>query len=119
MWNSRKTSRWILSAFFVLSATLSGCGYPVAQPVNREIISSLRTACSARNPEWLAANADKIEKQRSDGLMNDAEHETFNGIVAQARGGDWEGAEYACLAFQKAQRPTPEQEAKIRAFHEK
>jgi hypothetical protein len=96
-----------------------GCGYPEAQPVNMEIISSLRTACSARNAAWLEANAEKIEAQRAAGAMNDTEYEAFTGILAQARGGDWEDAEYACLAFQKAQRPTPEQVEKIRAFHEK
>jgi len=96
-----------------------GCGYPVAQPVNMEIISSLRTACSARNGDWLDANAKKIEGQRTAGQMNDDEYEAFTAIIEQARGGDWESAERACLRFQKAQRPTAEQVAKVRAFHEK
>ena len=96
-----------------------GCGYPAAQPVNMEIISSLRTACSARNTDWLEANADKIEAQRAAGEMSDAEYKAFSGILAQARSGNWDDAEHACLAFQKAQRPTPEQVEKIRAFHEK
>lgn len=114
-----KTSRIAVPtvALGVLIAT--GCGYPSAQPVNMEIISSLRTACSARNSEWLEANAARIEAQRQAGQMSDDEHEAFLGILAQARDGDWEGAEHACLAFQKAQRPTPEQLEKIRAFHEK
>ena len=103
----------------LLLLVVLGCGYPVAQPVNMEIISSLRTACSARNSEWLEANAEKIEAQRTAGEMNEAEYEAFSGILEQARSGGWEEAEYACLAFQKAQRPTPEQVAKIRAFHEK
>ena len=96
-----------------------GCGYPVAQPVNMEIITSLRTACSAKDPGWLQDNVEKIEARRTAGEMNDQEYETFCGIIEQAESGDWEGAERACLAFQKAQRPTPEQVEKIRAFHEK
>jgi hypothetical protein len=100
-------------------ALVAGCGYPSVEPENMELITSLRTACSARNDAWLAANEEKIEKRRADGAMSDHAYETFSGIIAQARGGDWAGAEAACLKFQKAQRPSAEQVEKARAFHEK
>jgi hypothetical protein len=101
-----------------LAAALVGCGYPAVEPVNLEIITSLRTACSARNDAWLAANEQKIENRRAAGRMNDAEYEAFTSIIRQAREGDWSAAERACLKFQKAQRASDEQIAKIRAFHE-
>lgn len=96
----------------------SGCGYPDVQPLNMELITSLRTACSAREPKWLDANVEKIDARKAAGEMSDEEHATFMTIVEQARGGDWEGAELACLKFQKAQGPTSEQIEKMRAFHE-
>ncbi len=82
-------------------------------------ISSLRTACSAGDRTWLAANLEKIEKRRAEGQMDDEEYKSFIAIIEQAQSGDWKGAEYACLDFQKAQEPTAEQVARVRAFHEK
>jgi hypothetical protein len=97
---------------------LAGCGYPSVEPANREIITSLRTACSSRDTTWLEANVEKIDARRASGELGDDEYEAFDAIVRQARDGDWAGAEAACLKFQRAQRPTPDQVAKIRAFHE-
>ncbi|REK13032.1 MAG: hypothetical protein DWQ37_10435 [Planctomycetota bacterium] len=116
----RPNARWLpaLAAWLVLTL-VAGCGYPETQPMNMEIITSLRTACSARNGEWLDANEAKIEQRRASGQMRDDEYEAFMEIVRQARGGDWAGAEGACLKFQNSQRPTDEQVAKIRAFHAK
>jgi len=108
-----------LLAAFVLASMLVGCGYPAAAPQNMELITSLRTACSARNPTWLDTNEKKINEQRAAGQMSDEEYEAFKSIIDRARGGDWKGAEEACLAFQHDQGPTPEQIEKIRAFHEK
>ena len=105
----------VVMALAVLVA--SGCGYPEVQPVNMELITSLRTACSAQDQKWLEANVEKIEEQKAAGQMSDEEHATFMEIVEQARGGDWGGAERACLKFQKAQGPTAEQVEKMRAFH--
>ncbi len=97
---------------------VSGCGYPDVQPVNMELITSLRTACSAKDLKWLDANVEKIDARKAAGEMSDEEHATFMAIVEQARGGDWESAELACLRFQQAQGPTPEQMEKMRAFHD-
>lgn len=95
---------------------ISGCGYPAATPENLGLITSLRTALSARNVEWLDANEQKIEARRLAGQMTDDEYETFQSIVAEARRGDWESAERAAVKFQRAQRPTDEQ---IRAAEER
>ncbi len=110
--------RTFVAAMLVAVLVTGGCGYPAAQPVNLELITSLRTACSAKEPRWLDANLEKIEARRARGEMSDEEHQTFMAIIEQARGGDWEGAERACLEFQKAQGPTREQAEKMRAFHE-
>ena len=94
-----------LSAFLMLA----GCGYPQAAPTNLRMISALRTALSARNPEWLEQNVEAIEARRAAGEMGDEEYEAFQAIVAKAKAGDWESAERESVAFQKAQRPTAEQ----------
>ena len=116
-----ETSRSRPLVFLPLALALlvtSGCGYPEVQPENMELITSLRTACSAKDRQWLDANVTKIDEQKAAGQMSEEEHATFMGIVEQARGGDWEGAERACLKFQKAQGPTREQMEKMRAFHD-
>jgi hypothetical protein len=104
----RRSPRIARFALWLVCSQLAfiGCGYPAAQPANQELIASLRTALSARNEVWLAQNEEKIESRRSAGRMNDDEYEAFKAIVAQARAGDWTGAERASLDFQRAQRPT-------------
>ena len=79
-----------------------------------ELISSLRTALSARNPQWLDENEAVIEKRHTAGQMRDDEYAAFKKIVERARSGDWKEAERGCLAFQRAQRPTPEQIERVR-----
>ncbi|MGD9722381.1 MAG: hypothetical protein AB7O59_12830 [Pirellulales bacterium] len=102
----------LLGGLLVLG--IAGCRYPEAQPINMELITTLRTALSARNTDWLQANADIVEKRRTEGQMNDAEYDAFRQIIEQARGGDWDAAERASLEFQRAQRPTPEQIEAVR-----
>ena len=58
---AKRLGRWAPAA---LLAMVAGCGYPVAQPLNMEIITSLRTACSARNGEWLKVAGLVIVRQR-------------------------------------------------------
>jgi hypothetical protein len=112
----RRSIEWRAAAgsLGALVAVAIGCGYPSASPLNLELITTLRTALSARNEIWLQANADIVEQRRADGQMADDEYEAFVAIIAQARDGDWEGAERATLKFQRAQVPTPEQIEAVR-----
>lgn len=50
-------------------------------------------------------NAKTIAKKHADGTMSDGEFAAFEAIIAQARGGDWTGAEEEVLRLAKAQRP--------------
>lgn len=107
--NHRLRSRWTSALFLVLVATLAGCGRaPQLSEANREIVVSLATAVSARNPEWIDSNAELIEQHRADGECSDAEYEAFQNIIAKARAGDWEAAETAAYALRDAQKPTAE-----------
>lgn len=101
----------MLPVVILLLAT--GCGYPSVEPVNRELITSLRTALSARSEEWLAMNESIIESRHAENEMSAASYDAFKSIIAQARAGDWREAELAALAFQKDQRPHPEQIANV------
>lgn len=103
-----------LFAIMGLAVALTvGCGYPNAEPANQELTVSLRTALSARNEEWLTANESIIDKRHADKQMGDAIHAVFRAIIAQARSGDWAGAERETLQFQRAQRPTAEQVTQV------
>jgi hypothetical protein len=88
---------------------IAGCGPPQATPQNQQLISSLRTALSAQNPEWLDQNVKLLEERRTAGQVSDGELEAFQAIIEQARAGQWKEAEEDAIAFQKAQRPTREQ----------
>jgi hypothetical protein len=91
-----------------------GCSRPQASVDNLHLITSLRTAASTRNPEWLSQNAELVEQRRAAGQMTDAEYATFQRIIELARDGKWQAAEREAVLFQKAQRPTPEQIERVR-----
>jgi hypothetical protein len=113
-WPSSLPRARVAGCLFALVVMLAGCGYPVAEPANMELISSLRTALSARNDQWLDENEKIVEQRREAGEMGDEPYAAFRGIIDQARAGDWAGAEHASVDFQRAQRPTPEQIEQMR-----
>jgi hypothetical protein len=96
-----------------LIATLTGCGYPAAEPENLRLITSLRTALSAKNETWLNQNDELIEKRYAEKTLGEASYQAFKAIVNQARAGEWREAEFEALKFQRAQRPTQEQKNRL------
>jgi hypothetical protein len=90
-------------------AAIVGCGQPKIQPNNLALTTTLRTALSTQNPEWLAQNIAAIEARRTAGEMGDEEYAAFEAIIAQAQAGEWQAAERAAVKLQKAQRPSQEQ----------
>jgi len=111
---SRRPKLLALTAIALGFLLLPGCGYPAAAEDNMELITSLRTALSARNPKWLDENDAVIEKRHNEGQMGDDEYAAFKKIVERARAGEWQESERSCMAFQRAQRPTPEQIERVR-----
>jgi len=107
-----KLSHIVLRAAMVAALAIgfgTGCNRPPqVTGANREIIKSLVTAVSARNPEWLKANAELIEKERAGGKLSDAEYQSLSSIVSQARADDWKSAETAAYALREAQVPSAE-----------
>lgn len=88
---------------------LAGCGgQPQIASENRQLVVSLATAVSARNTEWLESNARILESHRSEGKCSDVEYRTFQGIIDQARAGQWKQAEDAVYSLRDAQKPTAE-----------
>lgn len=98
----------IAGVSLLIAASFIGCAKPQAGAENVELISSLRTAVSAQNPEWLDANVNVIDERHSGGHLSDSAHETFHAIIDKAKAGEWKEAEQDAIAFQKAQRPTGE-----------
>jgi len=99
----------LLARLPVAFLLVAGCGRPpqVASQ-NRELITSLATAVSAKNAQWLESNSRLIEKRRTDGQISDADYGTLTAVVAKARAGDWTGAERDVYALRDAQEPTAE-----------
>ena len=93
----------------LLAVYAAGCGQPQAGAENVELISSLRTAISAQNLEWLEANLKIIDERHTAGQLSDAAYKTFQAIITKAEAGKWNEAEQDAIAFQKAQQPTREQ----------
>lgn len=84
--------------------TAAGCRRPPAVEFeNLHLISSLRTACSAQNEQWLDGVERAVKLRHEEGRMSDAEKVHFEKLIERARGGDWRGAEEQCFAFEKAQ----------------
>lgn len=104
-----------LCPLLMVGLLFAGCGYPQAAPENRELIAALRTACSAKNTEWLQATIDKIETRKASGEMSQPEYDALISIAATARSGDWQTAEYECFRMQSHQRPTTEEIARLPA----
>jgi len=99
---------WVAAAMIAWS--VAGCGRPQASsPENLHLIGSLRTAISARNPQWLEDNSKALEERRAAGKVAEAEYEEFRSIIAMAKDGRWEAAEQEVIKFVKSQRATTEQ----------
>lgn len=108
----RGFSPWVWAALPLL-VVASGCGrQPQVGPLNRDLLVSLATAVSAREPEWLDRNERRIQEQHDAGQMTEAEYRTFRTILDQARSGDWSGAEAAVYALRDGQEPTAEDRAR-------
>lgn len=105
-----KTNTSVIAiVFLLLVASFVGCAKPQAGAENVELISSLRTAVSAQNPEWLEANVRAIDERHAAGHISDPAHEAFQAIIEKAQAGEWKKAEQDAIAFQKSQRPTGEE----------
>jgi len=86
---------------FLLAA---GCTkYPQVEFVNLKYVAALRTACSAKNAEWLAQTKTAIDRDHAAGTIGDEERAAYLAIVTTAESGDWKSAEEECVRFQKDQ----------------
>jgi hypothetical protein len=89
---------------------LSGCYRPPqVSEDNLELISSLRTALSTRNPQRLYDNDRVMHERHAAGDLSDDELAAFTELLEMARAGEWEAAEKRVVVFQRRQRPTQEQ----------
>lgn len=93
--------------FAVVAASLFtaiGCGRPPAvEHHNLKLVSSLRTAVSARNEAWLAGVERAVEARFGEGQMSSDERAHFQQLIQIARQGDWDAADRACFEFEQAQ----------------
>lgn len=93
---------FLLFVLLMLMGTV-GCRPPAVQHDHLSLISSLRTACSARNPTWLAGVKKAVDERHTTGKMSTDERAHFDKLISQAEAGEWDAAERACLRFEQAQ----------------
>lgn len=101
----RRTMRQPLAVFMAAWLFMAvGCGRPPAvEHHNLSLVSSLRTAVSARNATWLTGVERAVEARFSDGRMSAEERAHFQQLIQLARQGEWEAADRASFEFEQAQ----------------
>jgi hypothetical protein len=96
----------VLLTALLTALLLGGCGQsPQFSAKDQRLLGALRTAVSARNTEWLEANAKQIDKAHQQGTISDEGFEALQSAMAQARAGDWKQAEKQIIELEKAQHP--------------
>ncbi len=82
-----------LPVAFVLLLCATGCGsYSGASPRTYEYAKALYSICNRRADDKLAEVASRIEADAASGEISSSEASWLRGIVADAQGGDWQGA---------------------------
>ena len=67
-----------------------GCSRaPQVAPGNRKLLEALRTAISAKNPEWLESSSKLLAEKRAKEEISDVEFKTFSDIIEKAKSSDW------------------------------
>lgn len=101
---------WILGVAILSLSILGFVGwfmkphYPeVTSPDNLTLMRALYTACSSQNLERLDRVDRAVTKTYASGNMTQPERDSFAGIIAQARGGDWHAAAQASYRFAEDQ----------------
>lgn len=88
-------------------ACICGCGQgPQFQPQNRPLLSSLRTAVSAKQSDWLQQNVDKIQAGVQAGTISKFEADTLQPVIDLAKKGEWAEANRLIFEIESAQRAT-------------
>tara|TARA_R110002111_G_C6007511_1_gene374225 strand:- start:366 stop:635 length:270 start_codon:yes stop_codon:yes gene_type:complete len=71
---------------------LSGCGYPEVSPRTYEISKALYSVCNQKSQERLEIVTKLIQSSLENKEISASEADWLNGIIAQAREGDWQSA---------------------------
>lgn len=96
-----------------LVVALNGCSDgPAVEPDHQRLLASLRTAISARNAAWLQQNVEFIAAAHARQEMSDEVRAAFDEVIALAQDRQWQAAEERLAAWQAAQTPTAEQQAR-------
>lgn len=94
----------ICSVPLCVAIVVAGCTkYPQVEFANLKYVAALRTACSAKNADWLAQTKQTIDREHAAGTISREEAAAYGEIVALAEAGDWTQAEQECVRFQKDQ----------------
>jgi hypothetical protein len=96
------------SFIWLLLAALAGCsGTPQLNGDEESLgaADALWTAVTAKRSDLLDKSAARIEELHTAGKLPDDAFQSLQGVIAQAREGQWAEARGALKAFVKGQRP--------------
>jgi hypothetical protein len=87
-----------------LILALGGCsGEPSERELkNRRELEALLTAASLKDQKEVEKDARWIEARRASGELSESPYRTLQGIIEQARAGDWAAAEKQAYEFREA-----------------
>src|SRR5262249_51838409 len=91
-----------------------GCGATQLKPNNRHLLEALQTAVTSKNAEWLTAVEKHVQEAHDKATLSDAEFKTLGTVIDSAKTGDWKTAERRVFALSEGQRPTAEEQARVR-----
>jgi hypothetical protein len=90
----------------LLTAVFAGCGKKTPEPPQTlHMIAGVRTAVSAKNPDWLAQWKAKAEQARNADQLSAETAESLDEIFQLAESGDWDAANDAIIRLQKSRTP--------------
>jgi hypothetical protein len=102
-----RTKASLVAACSVLALCLAGCGGPAQIGADRDTfkaVDALYTAVSLRDPALLDRCAADLRKLQGSGKLPEDALGALDGMIAEARTGQWEASQERLARFMEGQR---------------
>jgi hypothetical protein len=100
----RRMSLWLFVLWLAVGPC--GCARPPQFPAeDQTLLEGLRTAISAKKPEWVAANAKRIDELHQQSKLSEEQYQALQQVIDATKADDWKSANQQIIRLEKAQRP--------------
>jgi type IV pilus biogenesis protein CpaD/CtpE len=100
------TGKRCLFSIGLAALLLAGCAKKTPEtPETLQMIAGVRTAVSAKNPEWLRQWKAKIEQAGEANQLTEETSTALQGVVELAESGDWDSANRKIIRLQRSRAP--------------